>query len=60
MIERIAAFFVFLPVALSLIVLSFRIRKEFLYGTEHDVFRRDLFSGPAMPPLPEEWDRTKH
>lgn len=60
MTEAIMAFFVFLPVAISLIVLSFNIRREFLYGTEYDVFRRDLFSGPSMPTVPEERDRTEH
>lgn len=59
MIERIMAFFVFLPIALSLIVLSFNIRKEFLYGTDHDVFRRDLFSGKNLSQISLKRDTDK-
>lgn len=59
MIERIAAFFVFLPVAISLIVLSLTIRKQYLYGTDHDVFRRDLFSRKKLPPFSDERDTDK-
>lgn len=59
MTEAIMAFFVFLPVAVSLIVLSFNIRKEFLYGTDHDVFRRDLFSGKNLSQISSERDTDK-
>lgn len=54
MTEQIMAILVFLPVALSLIVLSFNIRKEFLYGTDHDVFRRDLFSGKNLSQISDK------
>lgn len=59
MVERVAAFFVFLPVALSLIVLSLRIRKEFLYGTDYDVFRGDLFSRKDVSQVSAQRDTDK-
>jgi len=57
--EQLIGIIVFLPVALSLIVLSFNIRKEYLYGTEHDVFRRDLFFGKPVRYVSEERNETE-
>jgi len=57
--EQLVGIFVFLPVAISLVVLSFNIRREFLYGTKHDVFRRDLFFGKPVHDVSEERNETK-
>jgi hypothetical protein len=57
--EQVIGIIVFLPVAISLLVLSFNIRKEFLYGTEHDVFRRNLPAGSSVSNVTKERNETE-
>ena len=59
MIEAILGALIFLPVAVSLIVLSYNIRKEYLYGTDHDVFRRDLFSRKDLSQISAKRDTNQ-
>jgi len=57
--EQLIGILVLLPVALSLVMVSLRIRKEYLYGTEYDVFRRNMFFGTQVRDVPEERNETK-
>jgi hypothetical protein len=57
--EQLIGILVLLPVALSLVMVNLRIRKEYLYGTEYDVFRRNMFFGTQVRDVPEERNETK-